>query len=968
MKIKSKATGVVLENVRFPEFRVSKNLKENEASVETIFETMLKDAGYGTVNDYYTKRTAKHRAVDKFRSKNTDVMEGYPDYIFYEKKDTDKARIIAVADVKKPEDGGSDNGLADAKFYIEGYNSNHQNKIRIALGYDGYNLKVQYLSNVDEQVWEDIFIDGNKLELMPPVEFMKFIDLHGNYVTTNIKKSIDKEILEPYFAEADKILRRSKISSSPVDKAIEFSVFIFLRVFSVKNLDSKFKQDYGHKIWDYVKEGKVDAVNTSFVKYLKDEFKEVFPSELITVEKRDAIQISKLIDLMFEKYEIADFTDVKGNAMEYYQKDSKDKKIGEFYTSSHLTELIVRLLDPRIEFKLDDSGKYIVDEYGNNVISHIDSIYDCAVGSGGFLIQAYQYFLNSYSKYGVSSKSLEDNVFFGTELKEKTVMLTKLNMILLGVGHHNIVRGSSISYVLTHKLKKKKVNGSEVLLTRNEVEEFTEESEVGTVYTYRNKKTKEPVVHVPKVEKYFLATVKNDKLVKKKANRKTVEVHKSEVKSFEVDGRKGYLFIEDDTPVIAEIKEEKFILGEYVVNKSNIPQTESIHIKAVNEVVRAEHGEYFGKFDIAVSNHPYGLEEPKKADELFIRHMIESVKDGGKIGCIVGENLLFDAKYKNFREYLQENFTVESIISLPQGVFYPYTDVKTSILLIKKEKAHKDHKTWLVNVLHDGFELTPSRNPTPEHNDFPKLRNLWWKWGGDVMSEFSNSGEEFEVYRSYHRTESQFAEFHDLSPKNWCVKYYIHSFIEYDSKYDLYPISDILKRKKDKIEIQNEDEYKRVTIQVNNRGIILRDIEEGKNIGTKNQFVINAGQFLISKIDARNGAYGLVSDDLGGAIITNNFWTFDINTDLILPKFLEYLMRIESFRTICTECSFGSTNRWYLDEETFNAYQIPIPGKPEQQEILNEIAVEVEKIDELMKQIEACNDNIKATIESLFTG
>ena len=62
--------------------------------------------------------------------------------------------------------------------------------------------------------------------------------------------------------------------------------------------------------------------------------------------------------------------------------------------------------------------------------------------------------------------------------------------------------------------------------------------------------------------------------------------------------------------------------------------------------------------------------------------------------------------------------------------------------------------------------------------------------------------------------------------------------------------------------------------------LILRDIETGSNIGTKNQFIVRNGQFLISKIDARNGAYGIIPEDLDGGIITGNFWTYKINEDL----------------------------------------------------------------------------------------
>ena len=127
------------------------------------------------------------------------------------------------------------------------------------------------------------------------------------------------------------------------------------------------------------------------------------------------------------------------------------------------------------------------------------------------------------------------------------------------------------------------------------------------------------------------------------------------------------------------------------------------------------------------------------------------------------------------------------------------------------------------------------------------------------------------------------------------------------------------------IQIIDNEQYKRITIRGKAKGIVLRDIEKGNNIGTKNQFIVRNGQFLISKIDARNGAYGIVPEDLDGGIITGNFWTYKINENLVLPEFLIYLMKHEFFIQMCSICSYGSTNRWYLDEDTFYNFKIPFP-------------------------------------------
>lgn len=64
--------------------------------------------------------------------------------------------------------------------------------------------------------------------------------------------------------------------------------------------------------------------------------------------------------------------------------------------------------------------------------------------------------------------------------------------------------------------------------------------------------------------------------------------------------------------------------------------------------------------------------------------------------------------------------------------------------------------------------------------------------------------------------------------------------------------------------------YKQVTFRSNYKGVVLRGVQDGTTIGTKEQFRVSAGQFILSRIDARNGAFGIIPDELGGAIVTND--------------------------------------------------------------------------------------------------
>jgi len=191
--------------------------------------------------------------------------------------------------------------------------------------------------------------------------------------------------------------------------------------------------------------------------------------------------------------------------------------------------------------------------------------------------------------------------------------------------------------------------------------------------------------------------------------------------------------------------------------------------------------------------------------------------------------------------------------------------------------------------------------------------------------------------------------------ENWSVQYLIESTFLYNPIYKLVKIGDFLRRNKTAIEVKDTDLYKRVTIRTNNGGVYLRDIEEGRKIGTKNQFLVKKGQFLLSKIDARNGAFGVVPEEVDGAIITGNFWTFDVDYSKINPHFLALLTTTPEFIKFSENASNGTTNRHYLQEDLFLNVKIPLPTLEEQNQIVaayNKRIAEAERLENEAKQLE----------------
>ncbi|WP_301186897.1 restriction endonuclease subunit S [uncultured Alistipes sp.] len=171
---------------------------------------------------------------------------------------------------------------------------------------------------------------------------------------------------------------------------------------------------------------------------------------------------------------------------------------------------------------------------------------------------------------------------------------------------------------------------------------------------------------------------------------------------------------------------------------------------------------------------------------------------------------------------------------------------------------------------------------------------------------------------------------------NWSVQYLNDSKIRFNKKYPLVRIGEFLTRNKTAVTIQDEPVYQRVTIRVRNGGVVPRDEVKGANIGTKKQYVISSGQFILSKIDARNGAMGIIPESLDGAIVTQDFLAYDIDRTRINPQYLVLISTTKQFIDFCQSCSSGTTNRQRVDEAKFLSIRIPLPSLDEQNRLVKD--------------------------------
>lgn len=104
---------------------------------------------------------------------------------------------------------------------------------------------------------------------------------------------------------------------------------------------------------------------------------------------------------------------------------------------------------------------------------------------------------------------------------------------------------------------------------------------------------------------------------------------------------------------------------------------------------------------------------------LFLKYMMDSLRSGGRCGVIVPEGVLFGSTgaHKELRRQLIENNRVEAVLSLPGGVFQPYSGVKTSVLFFKKGGTTEN--VLFLHADNDGYKLDANHDTPIEADDLP---------------------------------------------------------------------------------------------------------------------------------------------------------------------------------------------------------------------------------------------------------
>jgi type I restriction enzyme M protein len=167
-------------------------------------------------------------------------------------------------------------------------------------------------------------------------------------------------------------------------------------------------------------------------------------------------------------------------------------------------------------------------------------------------------------------------------------------------------------------------------------------------------------------------------------------------------------------------------------------QLERAKIEHHNPLTTTIGGQYPGpRYDIILANPPFAGRvqkesiladinlETRDTELLFLKWFLDHLTDNGRAGVIVPNGVLFGSgrAERKVRELLLTSCELQAVITLPSGVFRPYSGVGTAIFIFQKGKPTES--VWFYELTADGFSLDDKRTEAPSRNDIPDVVAKW---------------------------------------------------------------------------------------------------------------------------------------------------------------------------------------------------------------------------------------------------
>jgi type I restriction enzyme M protein len=351
-------------------------------------------------------------------------------------------------------------------------------------------------------------------------------------------------------------------------------------------------------------------------------------------------------------------------------------------------------------------------------------------------------------------------------------------------------------------------------------------------------------------------------------------------------------------------------------------------------------------FDIILANPPFmtpkgGIVPHKRfsiqanrAEVLFVDYIAEHLSIKGRAGIIVPEGIIFQSAnaYKNLRKNLIENWGLYAVVSLPSGVFQPYSGVKTSILLMDKEFAKRSKEILFLKVENDGFDLGAQRRKI-DKNDLPDCLEVLEMWKKDQTVDesskiaFAVKKEKIAENGDYNLTGDRYRETVDYSNPKWPMVE-LGEVCEFIGGYAF---------KSEELKKERLNNYFPVVKigNVDKSGVLnISNAQYSEYSESLRKFLIERDDILIAMTGATVGK--VAYSQYEKLLLNQRVGLVRANQKQIIKSFLKNLLLSKQFYNYC-QVQAGGGAQGNISPNQIKSYQIPLPPLEVQEQIVAEI-------------------------------
>ncbi len=372
--------------------------------------------------------------------------------------------------------------------------------------------------------------------------------------------------------------------------------------------------------------------------------------------------------------------------------------------------------------------------------------------------------------------------------------------------------------------------------------------------------------------------------------------------------------------------------------------------------------------DVILANPPFmspkgGIKPHKRfsvqatrSEVLFVDYMAEHLTATGRAAIVVPEGIIFQSgtAYKALRKMLVDTSLV-AVVSLPAGVFNPYSGVKTSILMLDKRVHKQTDKVLFVKVQNDGFNLGAQRRAVVG-SDLPEATRLLCEWRA-APKKFEGDGVMAQaVERSRIGENGDF----NLSGERYITTVFAHS------RYEVVRIADVCDVNPPKSELDALPATTRVSF------VPMKDLEEDSSDFTPQEeraldevrqgayTFFRDGDVLVAKVTPcfENGKAGVARKLLNGIGFGSSEYYVLRPSERLLSELLYHFITSPNFRAIATPAMTGTGGLQRVPKSVVEEFQIPLPPL----EVQRQIVAEIEGYQKIIDGARQVLDNYKPNI------